>query len=128
MIVAVRARARRGLTVNGPTRKKVTDKRLTLLLVGIRLVRRRLEDVQRRLSAARESLHVLEEQVAVWNDALDESRIRALVSETPLQAQEYDELSRHVAAARAELSRRRREVEDLVSERDDLLRSWTPKE
>ncbi len=127
-MVTVRAQARLGLTVNGPTRKKGTDRRLTLLLVGIRLVRRRLEDVQRRLSVARESLHVLEEQVAVWNDALDESRIRALVSETPLQAQEYDELSRHVAAARAELTRRRREVEDLVIERDDLLRSWTPKE
>ncbi len=100
----------------------------TLLNVGIRLVRRRLEDVQRRLSVARESLHVLEEQVAVWNDALDESRIRALVSETPLQAQEYGELSRHVAAANAELTRRRHEVEDLVIERDDLLRSWTPKD
>ena len=127
-MVTVRAQARLGLTENGPTRKNGTDRRLTLLLVGIRLVRRRLEDVQRRLSVARESLHVLEEQVAVWNDALDESRIRALVSETPLQAQEYDELSRHVAAARAELTRRRREVEDLVAERDDLLRSWTPKE
>jgi len=127
-MVTVRAQARLGLTENRPTRKNGTDRRLTLLLVGIRLVRRRLEDVQRRLSVARESLHVLEEQVAVWNDALDESRIRALVSETPLQAQEYDELSRHVAAARAELTRRRREVEDLVAERDDLLRSWTPKE
>ncbi len=127
-MVTVRAQARLGLTENGPTRKNGTDRRLTLLLVGIRLVRRRLEDVQRRLSVARESLHVLEEQVAVWNDALDEARIRALVSETPLQAQEYDELSRHVAAARAELTRRRREVEDLVAERDDLLRSWTPKE
>ncbi|MDE2282868.1 MAG: hypothetical protein KGJ92_08890 [Actinomycetales bacterium] len=96
--------------------------------MGTRLVRRRLEDMQRRLLAARESLHVLEEQVAVWNDALEESRIRALVSETPLQAQEYDELSRHVAAANAELARRRHEVEDLVAERDDLLRSWTPKD
>ena len=112
----------------GSTGKTRRDQRLTLLLVGIRLVRRRLEDVQRRLSAARESLHVLEEQVVVWNDALDDSRIRALVSETPLQAQEYGELSRHVAAANAELTRRRREVNDLVAERDDLLRSWTPKE
>ena len=112
----------------GSTGKAGRGQRLTLLLVGIRLVRRRLEDVQRRLSAARESLHVLEEQVVVWNDALDDSRIRALVSETPLQAQEYGELSRHVAAANAELTRRRREVNDLVAERDDLLRSWTPKE
>ena len=64
----------------------------------------------------------------MWNDALDDSRIRALVSETPLQAQEYGELSRHVAAANTELTRRRREVDELVAERDDLLRSWTPKE
>ncbi len=64
----------------------------------------------------------------MWCDALEDARIRALVSETPLQAQEYDELSRHVAAAKAELARRRHEVEILVSERDDLLRTWTPKE
>ena len=56
--------------------------------MGTRLQRRRLEDLQRRLGLARESLHVLEEQVAVWNDALDDTRIRAMVSETPLQAQE----------------------------------------
>ncbi len=77
---------------------------------------------------ARESLRVLEEQVAVWNDALDDARIRALVSETPLQAQEYSELSRHVTAARAEMQRRSEEVEGLVARRDELLREWTPKD
>ncbi len=96
--------------------------------MGLRVQRRRLEDCQRRLSAARESLHVLEEQVAVWNAALDEARIRALVSETPTQAQEYEELSRHVAVAAAEMRRRRREVGELVAERDELLRSWEPKD
>ena len=53
-----------------------------------RTQKRHLEDIQRRLSAARESLKVLEEQVDVWNDALDDARIRSLVSETPLQAAE----------------------------------------
>ena len=96
--------------------------------MGTRQVRRRLEDVQRRLSAARESQRILEEQVIVWTDALDDARIRALVSETPLQTHEYEDLSRHVAAATAELARRRREVEGLVSERDELLRNWTPKD
>ncbi|MGC8498728.1 MAG: hypothetical protein ACP5OV_04420 [Acidimicrobiales bacterium] len=96
--------------------------------MGLRVQRRRLEDCQRRLSAARESLHVLEEQVAVWNAALDDARIRALVSETPTQAQEYEELSRHVAVAAAEMLRRRREVGELVAERDELLRSWVPKD
>jgi hypothetical protein len=93
-----------------------------------RLYKRRLEDVQRQLNQARESLHVLQEQVVVWNDALEDSRIRALVSETPLQAHEYDELSRHVAVANAEMNRRAEEVRELVESRDELLRDWTPED
>jgi len=96
--------------------------------MGSRLHKRRLEDVQRELAAARESLNVLEEQVAVWNDALDDARIRALVAETPQQAHEYGDISRHVAAANAEMQRRAREVRELTDARDELLRSWTPKD
>ncbi len=96
--------------------------------MGSRLVKRRLEDVQRQLSHARESLAVLEEQVVVWNDALDDARIRALVSETPLQSKEYDELSRHVQVANAEMKRRATEVRELMAQRDELLREWTPKD
>ena len=94
--------------------------------MGSRLLKRRLEDVQRQLAQARESLAVLEEQVAVWNDALDDARIRALVSETPLQSKEYDELSRHVMVANAEMQRRADEVRELKTQRDELLREWTP--
>jgi uncharacterized coiled-coil protein SlyX len=93
-----------------------------------RLVKRRLEDVQRQLSQARESLAVLEEQVAVWNDALEDARIRALVSETPLQSREYDELSRHVVVANTEMARRSQEVRELVAARDELLHEWIPKD
>jgi uncharacterized coiled-coil protein SlyX len=96
--------------------------------MGARLDKRRLEDLQRRLMAARESLSVLEEQVQVWNDALEDARIRSLVSETPLQQQEYSELSRHVVAANAEMQRRSAEVRSLITERDGLLREWKPKE
>ena len=96
--------------------------------MAIRNQRRRLEDLQRRLGAARESLGVLEEQVAVWAEALDDARIRALVSETPLQARNYDELSRQVAIANAEMRRRSVEVRSLVEERDELLREWIPKD
>lgn len=96
--------------------------------MGVRTKRRHLEDLQRRLGVARESLRILEEQVAVWNDALDDSRIRSLVSETPLQTQEYNELSRHVMVANAELVRRSTEVRSLVAQRDELLRVWTPKD
>ncbi|HEV3187297.1 MAG TPA: hypothetical protein VGZ04_04535 [Acidimicrobiales bacterium] len=96
--------------------------------MGSRLVKRRLVDVQRQLAQARESLAVLEEQVEVWNDALDDARIRALVSETPLQSKEYDELSRHVMVANAEMVRRSGEVRELLAARDELLREWTPKD
>lgn len=96
--------------------------------MGTRLQKRHLEDIQRRLSAARESLAVLQEQVVVWNEALDDARIRSLVSETPLQTHDYHELSRHVAAANAEMQRRSDEVRSLIGERDELLREWTPKD
>ena len=89
---------------------------------------RHVEDLQRRLMAARESLRVLEEQVAVWNDALDEARIRSLVSETPQLQAEYMELSKHVAAANAEMQRRSSDVQGLMTERDELLRLWVPKD
>lgn len=99
-----------------------------LIAMGSRLVNRRLVDIQRQLAQARESLAVLEEQVAVWNDALDDARIRALVSETPLQSKEYEDLARHVAVANAEMKRRLGEVQELVAQRDELLREWTPKD
>jgi hypothetical protein len=96
--------------------------------MGSRLQKRHLEDIQRRLTTARESFRILEEQVAVWNDALDDARIRSLVSETPVQTQEYNELSRHVVAANAEMQRRSNEVRSLVVERDELLHEWNPKD
>ncbi len=89
--------------------------------------RRHLDDIQRRLVKARESLRVLEEQVAAWNETLDEARIRSLVSETPQLTAEYNELSKHVVAAIAELQRRGSEVQALIAERDALLRQWVPK-
>ncbi len=95
--------------------------------VAPRSHKRHLEDVQRRLMAARESLGVLEEQVAVWNEALDDARIRSLVSETPSLTAEYNELSKHVVAANAEMIRRANEVLSLTAERDQLLRDL-PKE
>ena len=96
--------------------------------MGSRQQKRHLEDLQRRLGAARESLRILEEQVIVWNDALDDARIRALVSETPIQTQEYNDLSRHVVAANAEMKRRSLEVRSMIGERDELLREWNPKD
>jgi len=96
--------------------------------MGSRGVERQIEEIQLRLNVARESLRVLEEQVAAWNETLDEARIRSLVSETPQLTAEYNELSKHVAVATAEMERRAQEVALLLVERDALLRQWTPKE
>ena len=94
--------------------------------MSARSAKRHIDDVQRQLNQARESLHILEEQVALWRDNLDEARIRALVSETPLQTKEYEELARHVQVAEAEMGRRLLEVSELVAKRDELLRDWNP--
>jgi hypothetical protein len=37
-------------------------------------------------------------------------------------------LSRHVSAANAEMKRRSQEVRALMTERDELLREWKPKD
>jgi uncharacterized protein YeeX (DUF496 family) len=96
--------------------------------MSARSQRRHLEDIQRRLMAARESLGILEEQVAVWNEALEEARIRSLVSETPQPQADYSELQKHVTVANEELSRRRKDVANLLRDRDELLRDYSPTE
>ena len=88
--------------------------------------KRHIDDVQRQLTHARESQRILEEQVALWRENLEESRIKALVSETPLQSIEFKEMSRHVQVAEAELVRRAGEVVQLTATRDELLQGWDP--
>jgi hypothetical protein len=63
-----------------------------------RLIERRLTEVHRRLQRAREELAVMDEQLIVFDDAAGESRMRALVSETPLAEAEYRESQRHADA------------------------------
>jgi hypothetical protein len=62
------------------------------------LIERRLLEVNERLRRAREELAVLDEQSAVFNDAADDARIRALVSETPLADKEHREAKKHADA------------------------------
>ena len=91
-------------------------------------IHRRLQDVQRRLAAARESLRVLDEQLAVWAEAHDDARLRSLMSETPQSDHDLADVRRHFEVATRERERRGREVDELVRERDRLLREWNPKE
>ncbi len=86
------------------------------------LIERRLTEVHERLRRTREELAVLDEQLAVFTEAADETRLRALVSETPLADREHREAQKHadamlrsraaVLAAIAELERAQDELLD----------------
>ena len=70
---------------------------------------------------ARTELSVLDEQLVVVNDVADETRLRALVAETPLASKEYDEASRHatvLAQSRTALVDR---IAELERRQADLL-------
>lgn len=85
------------------------------------LVERRLRMVGRRLGALRQELAVADEQLAHFADLADDSRIRSLVSETPLADQEHREAERTSSA----MARHRAELADRITrlerEQDELL-------
>jgi hypothetical protein len=70
------------------------------------LIERRLTGVASRLRSLRDELRVIDEQLSHLSDEADETRIRSLVSETPLAAREHHDAQRHVDA----MAERREEV------------------
>jgi len=84
-------------------------------------IERRLNDAHRRLMRARGELAVLDEQLEVVNEIADDTRIRALVAETPVAAKEHDEASRQASA----MLRGRQVLVDQIAElerrQEDLL-------
>jgi hypothetical protein len=89
-------------------------------------VAKRIQDVQRRIAAARESYRILDEQFAVWSEAYEDARLRSLMSETPQADHELSEIRRHYEVAQRERERQNREIAEMVKERDRLLREWSP--
>ncbi|HEX9257915.1 MAG TPA: hypothetical protein VF855_00155 [Acidimicrobiales bacterium] len=85
------------------------------------VVERRLAEVGDRLKALRDELRVIDEQLLALADEADDTRIRSLVSETPLADREYREAQRHADA----MARRRAdvlgEIAQLEARQDDLL-------
>jgi hypothetical protein len=84
-------------------------------------VERRLRLVTRRLGALRGELAVADEQLAHFADLADDSRIRSLVSETPVA----DEAHRQAERTSSAMARHRAELVERISrheaEQDDLL-------
>ena len=85
------------------------------------LIKRRLADVSDRLRALRDELTIVDEQLAQLASEADDTRLRALVSETPLAEHEHREAQRHadsMARHRAELLG---SIEKLETTQDELL-------
>jgi len=81
----------------------------------------KLRQLGDRLRRAREELAVLDEQLVVFRDTADETRLQALVDESPLSGRDHREAQRHAEA----MGRSRQRLADTVAEleraRDDLL-------
>jgi hypothetical protein len=89
--------------------------------VGVTSVERRLTDVGRRLRSLREELRVLDEQLVVLAGEADDTRLRAMVAETPLADHEFRHAQRHadvMSTRRAEVARA---IAALEVRQDDLL-------
>jgi hypothetical protein len=85
------------------------------------IIERRLSDAHERLVRARTELDLLDEQLIVVNEIADDTRVRALVAETPVASKEHDEARRHATA----MLRNRQALVDRIAElerrQDELL-------
>jgi hypothetical protein len=85
------------------------------------LIERRLTAVTDRLKRARAELAIIDEQLAALAEAADETRVRALVSETPLADREHDEAQRHADAMARSRSNVQTSIAELERAQDELL-------
>ena len=84
-------------------------------------IERKLTDLTTELGGLRRELSVLEEQIQHFVDAADDARLRSLISETPLAAQEHREAARTVAAMRRDQEAKLKRVQKLEKRQDALL-------
>ena len=84
-------------------------------------VERRLSDAHDRLVRARAELAVLDEQLVVVNEIADDTRLRALVAETPVSSKEHDEASRHASVMLQTRESLIAKIAELERRQDELL-------
>ncbi len=85
------------------------------------LVERRLSESAERLKRLRTELAVVEEQLAFLAEAADETRLRALVSETPLADKEHREAQKHADAMARHKADLITQIRDVERTQDELL-------
>ncbi|MGA3216247.1 MAG: hypothetical protein ABSD97_11245 [Acidimicrobiales bacterium] len=84
-------------------------------------VERRLLEVHQLLVRARQELAVVEEQLDVFLETAEETRIRSLVSETPLADRDWQDAQRHAEAMMRARDTAAARVAELERAQDDLL-------
>ncbi len=85
------------------------------------LVEKQLSASAERLRRLRNELAVIDEQLAFLDDAADESRLRALVSETPLADREHTEARRHAEAMASQRAHVLASIGKLEQSQNELL-------
>ncbi|PIE32395.1 MAG: hypothetical protein CSA55_03555 [Ilumatobacter coccineus] len=90
------------------------------------LVKRRLSRTVTQLAALRAELAEVVEQAQVVSDDADDSRVRALVSDSLLAAQEANDLGKHAAAIERHRSHLMTKIRELEATQDALLDRLSP--
>ncbi len=85
------------------------------------LIERRLRLVGRRLTSLRQELTITDEQLGHLADLTDDSRIRAMVSETPLADEEHRDAERTSSAMARHRVDLVASISRLEAEQDELL-------
>ncbi len=86
-----------------------------------RIVERQLSASAERLRRLRNELAVVDEQLVFLAEAADDTRVRALVSETPLADREHSEARRHADAMASQRARLVASIDRLELSQDQLL-------
>ncbi len=82
---------------------------------------RRLSDAHDRLVRARAELAVIDEQLLVVNEIADDTRLEALVAETPLASKENDEAQRHARVMQQNRAALAEQIIELERRQNELL-------
>ena len=85
------------------------------------LVEKQLSASAERLRRLRNELAVIDEQLASLDGVADESRLRALVSETPLADREHTEARRHAEAMATQRAHVLESIGKLERSQNELL-------
>ncbi|MEM7324666.1 MAG: hypothetical protein AAF531_16370 [Actinomycetota bacterium] len=84
-------------------------------------IEKKLSAVARELKTLRQELGIVEEQLIQVSDEAEESRLRALVSETPLATEEQRESAKAVAAVKRDRDAKLKRLHGLEQKQDALL-------